>query len=72
MVKNYANKLKRERDDALSTAWLTAYFHRVKKMPELKKFLLDGNKPKKKEPQSPNNMLNMIKALNSKFGGDTY
>lgn len=64
MVKSYIDKAKREREAQLTQSWMTAYFHRVKKMPELDK-LLNGEK----KAQTAKEMLDKIKALNAKFGG---
>lgn len=65
-IKSFSDRLKRERDEKLSQAWLTAYFQRVKKLPKLEK-LLNQDKPKK--PQTQEEMLNKIKELNAQFGG---
>ncbi len=51
----------------VTQSYLTAYLHRVKKMPKLQSMLIQ--KPKE---QSPEEMLQKIKALNAQMGGDVY
>lgn len=39
----HSRQIKRQRDDATSTAWLTAALYRSKKLPKLEKLLKDAN-----------------------------
>ncbi|TFE30837.1 hypothetical protein [Cohnella luojiensis] len=48
------------------SSYLTAYWGRVKRMPELKKLLIQ--EPKAKKKQTDSEMLSMIKRLHAKFG----
>lgn len=65
----YEEESKQKQDDLITQAYLGAYWQRVKEMPKLKD-LLHGQVEKKK--QSPQDMLNMVKALNEAFNGSTY
>ena len=58
-------KLQHEKD--MAVAYLTAYWHRVKKMPSLKEVL--GIKKPAKRTQTPEEMLETVKRLNEAFGG---
>lgn len=60
--------MKHEGENDLVTAYLTAYYHRVKRMPDLKKLLKD-NKPKKS--QTSEQMLAEIKKMNTELNGAT-
>ncbi|MBO9597846.1 MAG: hypothetical protein J7559_08535, partial [Cohnella sp.] len=58
-VEEYNERLIRDRNDRVSQAYMTAYLHRVKKMPKLEK-LLERNRPKKSQsnaPQTPEEQL---------------
>lgn len=37
----YAERTKRDGEEGLVTAWLSAYYNRIKRMPDLKKVLAD-------------------------------
>lgn len=67
LIKAFNEKEKREHDMRIVTAYLTAYWHRVKKMPSLKQVLGQSTKTKK----TPEEMLEMVKRLNEAFGGNT-
>ena len=69
-VTAYADKMKTDRDNSLVLTYLGAYWQRVKEMPSLDEVL--GREPKKKEvaAQTPEQMLEKIKALNAAFGGN--
>lgn len=62
----YHNKEIESKND-ITIAYMTAYWHRVKKMPDLNK-LLDRKAPVKKQ-QTDENMLATIRALNAALGG---
>ena len=74
-VEVYSEKRQNEYSEMVQQAYLTAYLGRVKQMPTLKKLLKDfgiksGNaKPKK--PMSAEHMLEIVKILNTAFGGNT-
>ncbi len=67
MVEAYVENEKKHHDMMVTQSYLTAYLHRVKKMPKLQTMLIQ--KPKE---QSPEEMLQKIKALNAQMGGDVY
>jgi hypothetical protein len=67
LVEAFEEKSKREQEAQLTTAYLTAYWHRVKKMPSLKEVL--GIKKKEKRKQTAEEMLETVKRLNEMFGG---
>ena len=50
------NKIKHENDMAVTVAWTTAYFHRVKKLPPLSKFV-------KPRPMTEQEMYSKIKSI---------
>lgn len=62
----YNERAKAEDREGISLAYLTAYWGRVKKMPDLKKLLQDD---KHKKAQTPEQMLQVVKNLNAAFGG---
>jgi hypothetical protein len=66
-VDAYQKKVKNDYDNQITIAYLTAYWHRVERMPKLKDIL-------KQEPkeQTPDQMLAEIKKLNALMGGSTY
>lgn len=55
-----------ENKERLTLAYLTAYWGRVKKMPDLKKLLGED----KKRKQTPEEMLAVVKKLNAAFNGE--
>lgn len=61
-----SERLMREQKDSLTIAWMTAYLHRVEKMPSLKEILGEDEQEVVMEQDE---MLNMVKHLNAKFGG---
>lgn len=67
-IEAYRERTDRENENDLVTAYLTAYWQRVKRMPDLKKLLKD-NKPKK--VQTPEEMLAVVKKEHAKMGGTT-
>lgn len=54
-----------EHKEQLSMAYMTAYWGRVKRMPDLKKILNDD----KSKQQSAEQMLKVVRSLNAAFGG---
>ena len=75
MVDSYIQKNKRDREERIIQAYMTAAWQRAKKMPELDKFLKDLEEKERRnsgEPQTPESMLEVVKMLNAQFGGTTY
>jgi hypothetical protein len=66
-AEEYQIKLKNQYDLSITQAWLTANWHRAKRMPNLDK-VLNQSKEKPKE-MTDEQMLNQVKALNAMFGG---
>lgn len=67
-VEAFQNRRKYTNNMLVQTAYLTAYYHRVKKMPSLKEILKDDEeKPKAK---TTDDMYDLIQKLNSSFGGE--
>lgn len=67
-VEEYNRRKKEAQDDQITVAYMTAFWAtRAKKMPDLKE-LLGNQEPK--EPQTAENMLDVVKALNAAFGGE--
>lgn len=64
-VEVFMNKQTDEFDEKLTIAWMTAYLHRVDKMPSLQELL---NKKEKKE-MTEDEMIQVVKQLNTAFGG---
>lgn len=65
-VDAYREKMNREQENLITQAYLTAYWQRVKKMPNLREVL--KSKPKKKQ-MTDQQLFNMARALNAAFGG---
>jgi hypothetical protein len=65
-IQAYNERLQREEKEGLTLAYLTAYWGRVKKMPDLKKIL---GQEQKTRAQTPEQMLKTVQALNAAFGG---
>lgn len=62
----YNEQAKAEDREGITLAYLTAYYSRVKKMPDLKS-LLNREKPKRR--LTPEQMLEKAKRLNAALGG---
>lgn len=62
----FVEKTKREHEQQVVLAYLNAYWHRVKKMPNIKE-VIGGDAVKKKK--TPEEMLAVVKSLNEAFGG---
>jgi len=57
-----------EYNEKITLAYMTAYWGRVKRMPDLKKLL--GEQPeKKKRKQSPEEMFAIVKQMHTTFSG---
>lgn len=67
-IQEYNRRLQQDSEEGLILAYLTAYWQRVKRMPDLKGIL---NKIKKPEPMSDEQLLAQIKAINAQMGGKT-
>lgn len=70
-VSAYGERLRRSGRDDMTAAYLTAYWQRVKRMPDLKKLLEQDDPRKVKKEQSDEQMLAMVKNLHAAFGGET-
>ncbi len=68
-IEAYSEKIKRETEDGVILVWLGEYYHRLKKLPPLKKALEELTEKKKKQPMTDNEMLEVVKKLNAQFGG---
>lgn len=64
LIESYNERMKYESDERITQAYLTAYWNRVQEMPSLKEVL--GIKEDEDE------LLNYIKALNAKLGGEVF
>jgi hypothetical protein len=62
----YAEKQQLEQEERLSLVWMVEYFHRIDKLPPLKEILGKNESPKE---MTNDEMLEMVKRLNSAFGG---
>lgn len=65
-VSAYNKRMKQEREDKITAAYMTAYWQRVKTMPSLDEVL--GRNQEAKQ-QTAVDMLEEIKRLNAAFGG---
>ncbi|MCA0754904.1 hypothetical protein KP806_07565 [Paenibacillus sp. N4] len=72
LLEQYGKREKMKDETAVTQAYLTAHWQRVKKMPSLEK-VLKGDKPKRpKKPQTAEDMLEEIKRVNAAMGGTVY
>lgn len=69
LIDIYNRKQKQRHDEMVTVAYLSAYYNRVKKMPNIKDIL--GKKQTETE-QSPSDLLNKLKELNAQLGGEVY
>lgn len=63
----YNEKQQRDNEEKLTLVWLGEYWHRVKKLPSLNEAL--GKKDEPKKQMTDDEMLEMVRKLNAKFGG---
>lgn len=71
LVEAYNERKQSEHEEKLVVAYLTAYWHRVKKMPSINDVI--AKKPVKRNgPQTPEEMLEEIKRINLALGGTVY
>lgn len=68
MVGVYNSKQKQRYEELVTQSYLTAYYHRIKKMPSLKE-LLNKTEPK---AQSAETLVEKLKAYNASVGGTVY
>lgn len=66
-IQEYNLRAQQESEEKLILAYLTAYWNRVKRMPNLKELL---NKNKQQKPLTDEQILARIKALNAAMGGN--
>ncbi|QMV44469.1 hypothetical protein FPL14_27345 [Cohnella cholangitidis] len=62
----YAERSRQQSEEGLTLAYLTAYWQRVKRMPDLRKLIQDY-RPKKQNADKE--LLAQIKAINAAMGG---
>jgi hypothetical protein len=68
IAENYNYLRQQQREDMLTQAYLTAAWSRTqKRLPSLKQ-ILEDSKPKK--PQTDEQMLDVVKLLQTQFGGE--
>lgn len=67
-IQEYNLRMQRESEERLALAYMTAYWHRVRRMPGLKEIL---TKIKPQKPLTDEELLAQIKALNAALGGET-
>ncbi|MBY0011501.1 hypothetical protein [Paenibacillus typhae] len=67
-IEAYNKQMQRDSEQELTTAYMAAYWQRVKKMPSLKDVLKKGNQ---RPAQSPEQMLAEVQKLNAALGGGT-
>ncbi|MBW7475952.1 hypothetical protein K0T92_14495 [Paenibacillus oenotherae] len=65
-IQVYAEHNRREIEEGLTLAYMTAYWHRVKRMPDLKKLIQDTRPRVSKTPEQ---LLAQVKAINAAMGG---
>lgn len=72
IMKEYKENKENETEDklcvAITQAHYTASFYRAKKIPKLKT-ILKKFKSKNKNTQTPEQMFEMVKSLNTRYGG---
>jgi hypothetical protein len=64
----YNKQMQRDSEQQLTSAYMAAYWQRVKRMPSLKDVLKKGNQ---RTAQSPEQMLAEVQKLNAALGGGT-
>lgn len=67
-MENYVEVKEAELKDSLTLVWLGEYYHRSKRLPNLKDEL-DKISSNSKKTMSNNEMLETVKLLNAQFGG---
>lgn len=66
----YEKKQKEKKNDIITNAWLTAKLSSFEKMPPLDSLLYKDEESKQKKQQTPEEMINVCKLLNSALGGE--
>lgn len=69
-VEAYGEKVVQDYKTSISIAYMTAYLHRVQRLPKLAKLLSDLN-TKPKEANTMQDMFETVKSLNAAMGGST-
>jgi hypothetical protein len=67
MAEGYNKRNIKHTNDLIALAWHTAALIRTKEMPELKELLISEVE---KKSQTPEEMLTIVKMLNTAFGGE--
>ena len=68
VVEEYNERRQQQREQALTPAYMAAYWQRVRRPPSLKKVLQDA-RPKVVKPQSPEQMLAFAMQFNARMTG---
>lgn len=69
IVRGFNQRAERDQENQIVAAYLTAYWHRVKKMPRLDEVIGKKSQPKKQDAAA---MLEEIKRMNVALGGTVY
>lgn len=67
-IEAYVERVRRENEDNLSLSWLTAYYQRVKKMPNLKNEIKKADKSKQKKQSVQEMYANFMSAFGGRKG----
>lgn len=67
-VEAFLEKKQAAVEEKITLVWLGEFYHRTKKLPSLKKVIKDIQPTK--GPMTSDEMLAMVKQLNSQFGGE--
>jgi len=59
-------RLQHQREDMLTQAWLTASWQRARRMPALRQ-VLEQSRPRHTKPQTPEQILTVVKHLQAKY-----
>ncbi len=70
MLDGWIRGLRRRENEITKTAWRTAYYTRVKQMPDLKTLLLDEDEqPQERPAQTVDEMMAAVRMINAAWGG---
>lgn len=67
-VEAFLERQQAQIEEKVSLVWLGEHYHRIKKLPSLKKIIKDMQPTK--GPMTSDEMLEMVKQLNAQFGGE--
>jgi len=66
ILEAHNERLQHQREDMLTQAWLTASWQRARRMPPLRQ-VLEQSRPRHTKPQTPEQMLTVVKRLQAKY-----